>query len=294
MAIVLALITAAIFGVGDFCGGLAAKRARVLQVVAGSHLVGAVGAVIAALLLAERFVVGDAALGIAGGAFGVVGVGLLYRRLAVGPMSVVAPLTAITSAVVPTTWGILDGERLNLLGWAGVGLGLLAVLLVSLSPDGDSDSGGIGDGPGRSAGVTPQVVGESLLAGVGFGAMFIFLDATSAESSPWPVASARIFTSLLLMGILLAINVGRSQPVIPIDRQALWLIALVGLLDTGSNMLFLYASNLGQLAVVSVLAALYPISTVILARVVLGERMTRIQGVGFLAAMVATELLVLG
>ena len=89
--------------------------------VAGSHLVGAVGAVLAALLLAERFVIGDAALGVAGGAFGVVGVGLLYRRLAAGPMSVVAPLTAITSAVVPTVWGILDGDRLNVLGWPGGG-----------------------------------------------------------------------------------------------------------------------------------------------------------------------------
>ncbi|MGB5758609.1 MAG: hypothetical protein WBM50_16965, partial [Acidimicrobiales bacterium] len=104
MAIVLSLITAAVFGTGDFCGGIAAKRASVLQVVAGSHLVGAVGATIAALVLAERFDVGDVLLGVVGGGFGVVGVALLYRRLAIGPMSVVAPLTAITSAVVPTAW----------------------------------------------------------------------------------------------------------------------------------------------------------------------------------------------
>ncbi|MGI9597944.1 MAG: EamA family transporter, partial [Acidimicrobiales bacterium] len=132
MAIVLALLTAAVFGIGDFCGGMAAKRARVLQVVAGSHLIGAVGATLVAVVVAERFDWGDAALGAAGGAFGVVGVALLYRRLALGPMSVVAPLTAITSAVVPSAWGIIGGERLSWLGLVGVGFGLLAVLLVSI------------------------------------------------------------------------------------------------------------------------------------------------------------------
>ena len=284
MAIFLSLLTAAVFGVGDFCGGMAAKRARVVQVVAGSHLVGAVGAVIASLLLAERFDVRDVLLGIAGGALGVVGVALLYRRLAVGPMSVVAPLTAITSAAVPAIWGIGRGERLSTLGWAGIAMAMVAVVLVSITDD----------EPGQSAPVTPQVIIESLLAGAGFGGLFVFFDATSEASAPWPVAGARVFTASILIAFILITSRRKGLPVVPADRGVLWLIALVGLFDTFSNVTFIYASNLGRLSVVGVLSALYPISTVILARIVLGERMTRIQGAGFLAAMVGTELLVLG
>lgn len=283
MAILLSLVTAAVFGIGDFYGGMAAKRARVIQVVAGSHLVGAVGALVAALLVAEQFDWGDVGLGAIGGAFGMGGVVLLYRRLSVGPMSVVAPLTAITSAVVPAAWGIIGGERLSLLGWIGIGIGLLAVTLVSITPDSDVDQ----------APVTPAVIGESLLAGTGFGAMFIFLDATSAESAPWPVVGARVFTSSMLIITILIVARRTGSSVLPEDRGAWPVIALVGLLDTGSNVTFVYASNLGQLSVVGVLSALYPISTVILARVVLGERMTKVQGAGCVAALAATELLVL-
>ena len=286
MAIALALLTAACFGIADFCGGLAAQRARVLQVVAGSHLVGAVGATAAALALADRFAWGDVALGGAGGLAGVVGVALLYRRLAAGPMTVVAPLTAITSAVVPAAWGLLDGDRLTAIGWAGLVLALLAVLLVSLSPD----------GPGNRAPVTAAVIVESLLAGVGFGAMFIFFDATSADAAPWPVAAARILTATLLLVVLGAGTARAGGGLVPEPpaRHAWGLIALVGLLDTVSNVTFLYAASLGQLAVVSVLSALYPVSTVILARIVLAERVTRAQGLGFVAALAGTELLVLG
>lgn len=299
-------MTAVVFGVGDFCGGLATKRARVIQVVAGSHIVGAAGALIGALVLAERFDWGDVGLGAAGGAFGVLGVALLYRRLAAGPMSVVAPLTAITSAVVPTAWGIGDGERLSWIGWMGIGLGLVAVLLVSATAnDGTADSpknGGVENdsakddlvkGPERAP-VTVSVVGESLLAGVGFGAMFIFLDATDSASAPWPVVGARVLTASLLVTLIVVTSKRTGASILPADTRSWWLIALVGVLDTGSNVTFLYASNLGQLSVVSVLSALYPISTVMLAWFVLGERMTKTQWLGVVAALAATELLVLG
>lgn len=278
-------MTAAVFGIGDFFGGMATKRARVLQVVAGSHLVGALGATIVALVLAERFDWGDVGLGMIGGGFGVAGVALLYRRLAVGPMSVVAPLTAIASAVVPAAWGIRSGDELTSVGWVGVGFGLVAIVLVSLVSD---------DGESGSSPVTPQVIIESLLSGVGFGTMFIFLDATDASSAPWPVAGARVFTSSLMLIVLAVVSKRAGARLVPAERSTLGLIALVGLLDTGSNAMFLYASNAGQLTVVSVLASLYPVSTVLLARFVLDERMTKFQGVGFAAALLATILLGLG
>lgn len=278
MVIIVSLLTAAVFGSGDFCGGLAAKRATAVQVVAGSHVVGLVGAVGASLLFASGFRLEDLALGAVGGVFGGLAVGLLYRRLAVGPMHVVAPLTAITSAVVPTAWGFVNGDRLSVLVWLGIAFGLVAIGLVS------------GSASDATAPVTSQVVGESLLAGCGFGTFFILLDATDVGSAPWPVVGARLSTSLLLVTFLLV----RRGPVVPRERSTLGLVALTGVFDTMANIGFLYATNRGDLAVASVLTSLYPISTVVLARLVLGERMTRLQGWGFIGALGATTLIAAG
>ena len=278
MAVLLSLITAAAFGAGDFCGGLASKATRVIQVVAVSHVVGLVGVLIAAPILADGFSVDDLALGAAGGLFGGAGVGLLYRRLSIGPMSVVAPLTAVTSAAVPAIWGVLDGDSLSAAAWLGVALALGAIALVS----------SVTDGP--QADITPAAVLESLASGVCFGLFFIFLDATDAASAPWPIVGARTATSALLVLWLLT----RRQQIVPPGRHTRWLLVGVGLFDTGSNITFLYATNEGALTVVAVLSSLYPISTVLLARLVLDERMTRPQLVGFVTAMVATGLIAAG
>lgn len=278
MTIFLSLVTAAIFGSGDFFGGLSAKRTAIVQVVAGSHFVGLIGVTLAAFLIADEFSMRAFGLGAAGGLFGGIGVGLLYRRLAVGPMAVVAPITAITSAAVPALWAVFNGDSLSSLAWAGVFVALIAIGLVSYSDD------------GAGAQVTPLVIGESLLSGAGFGAFFIFLDATEAVNAPWPVVGARLLTTCGLVLFMLATR----HKLIPNDRVALWLIAATGLLDTGSNIIFLYATNRGSLTVVAVLSSLYPISTVLLARFVLSERMTRIQLGGFVTALVATALIAAG
>lgn len=278
MAVFLSLVTAAMFGTGDFCGGLAAKRTSVVQVVLGSHLVGLVGVFVASLFLADRFVVADFLLGMAGGAFGAMGVALLYRGLARGPMGVVAPLTAMTSAAAPAAWGVGFGDSLSGLAWVGIVLAVMAIGLVSSTSSAPSSP------------VTGQVVGEALLSGIGFGAFFIFIDATDAVSAPWPVVGARLFTTIGIGGFVL----------IKGDRGALQsggaglLIALTGAFDTGSNVLFLYATNEGLLTIVAVLSSLYPITTVLLARLVLDERMNRIQVWGFFAAMAATVLIAAG
>ena len=278
MAVLLSLITAACYGAGDFCGGLATKTTRVIQVVAVSHLVGLIGVLIASPLLADAFTGRDFALGTAGGLFGGLGVALLYRRLSLGPMSVVAPLTAVTSAAVPAVWGIIDGDSLSGLAWVGIALALIAIALVSAVND------------GMTAPVTPAVVIESLLSGVGFGCFFIFLDATEGATAPWPVVGARVATSVLLVAYLL----GRRQEIVPPGAANRLLLVAVGLLDTGSNITFLYATEEGALTVVAVLSSLYPIGTVLLARLVLDERMTRPQLIGFVVAMVATGLIAAG
>ena len=278
MAVFLSLLTAAIYGTADFCGGLAVQRTKLLQVVAGAHLVGLVGVVAMSVLVADEFDGGDFLLGAAGGAFGAVAIALLYRRLAIGPMQVVAPVTAITSAAVPAAWGVGSGDEISLLAWAGVALGLGAIGLVSLSS------------AEPHAPVTAAVIIESLLAGVGFGAFFIFLDATDAASAPWPVAGARLCT----VAVLIPFMALTRRPMMAKGAVTLTLIAVTGLLDTAANVTFLYASDRGLLTLVAVLSAMYPVATVILARLVLSERMTRPQMWGFLAAMAATVLIAAG
>ncbi len=278
MTIFLSLLTAAIFGTGDFTGGLSAKRASIVQVVAGSHFVGLIGVSAVAFLVADEFSANALFLGAMGGLFGGIGVALLYRRLAVGPMAVVAPITAITSASVPALWGAVTGDALSLVAWIGVAIALVAIGLVSHSSD------------GAGAEISAQVIGESLMAGAGFGIFFIFLDATEAVNAPWPVVGARLLTTVGLLVLL----VSTKRELIPKAPGAVGLIVLTGIFDTGSNVIFLYAANRGSLTIVAVLSSLYPISTVLLARFVLSERMTRIQLVGFVAALVATGFIAIG
>lgn len=276
MAILLSLITAGAFGIGDFFGGLSARRMSAVRVVAGSHLVGLVGVVIAALIIENTFTVRDLGIGMVSGLFGGLGVGLLYRGLARGPMSIVAPITAVTSAAVPALWGVGTGERFAALGWLGIALAFLGIWLVSSSTN-ESDTP-----------ISWAVIGQALLAGAGFGAFFIGLDFTTAESAPWPVVGARLATAGAL-GLWL---MRRRTSILPrSDRSALALVVATGLFDTGSNVLFLYALSEGDLATVSVLSSLYPLSTVLLARVVLSERVSRLQQAGVVLALIAVVMI---
>lgn len=281
MVVLIGLLTAIVYGAGDFCGGLAAKRTPVVEVVAVSHIVGLVGAVVASVAVGAAFRPADIALGGIGGIFGGLGVWLLYRRLASGPMQVVAPLTAVTSAVIPTAWGFATGERLSLTVTAGLVLALIAIALVSRSSSPDAE-----------APVTPTVVAESLLAGSGFGAFFILLDATDPAAAPWPIAGARLFTAVGLTLFLVRRRAVGSQPTIfPRGGPVLTLLVAVGILDTLANAGFLWATTRGSLAVASVLTSLYPVSTVLLARYVLGERMNRWQQIGFVGAVTASAVI---
>ena len=276
MAITLALLTAALFGTGDFLGGLAGKRMSVLRVLAVSHTIGLVLITIGAVVIADEFLLRDVAWGALAGIAGFIGLALLYRGLARRPMGVVAPLTAITSAAVPAGWGLLiDDESLAGTAWIGVVVALVAIGLASASP--------IEQSP-----ISLAAILEALLAGVGFGLMFVGLDQTVEASAPWPVVGGRLMT-VSAMAVFFFI-VKRESPLPPV-RADIRLPAIAGLVDTFSNALFLYATLEGDLAIVAVLSSLYPIATVILARLVLGERLTRLQQSGFVAAMVATTLI---
>ena len=275
MAVLLSLIVAATFGTGDFFGGLSAKRLPLAQVVGGSHLVGLVGVFVAAVLIDNDVRASDILFGMVAGLFGAVGVGLLYHGLSHGPMSVVAPITAVTSAAMPASFGVATGDRFSVLGWAGVALAFVAIGLTARAENVTSTT------------ANARVIVESLSAGVGFGVFFILLDLTDADAAPWPVVGARLFSAVVLVGWLLS----KRIPVVPVDKTARGLVVLTGIFDTGSNVLFLYALQVGDLTTVSVLSSLYPISTIVLARFVLTERMTRAQLSGSAMALAATVMI---
>lgn len=279
IAAILALGAAVSYGAADFLGGLLTRRVNVFSVVLLSQLLGAV--VIAAILpfsSAEepaQGLVWGAAAGIAGGT----GVILLYRGLAGGRMTVVAPITAVEAASVPVVFGLATGERPGIAALVGVGLALVAVALVSSSaaePQQEEET--VTGETARASGV-PEAIG----AGLAFGAFFILLDRAGDESGLWPLIGAKM-TSVLIVAVLLAAT---RLPVFP-ERSLLVPIAWAGILDMAANLLYLLAAREGLLSIAAVLTSMYPASTVLLARVVLKERFARAQvaGLGLAAAAV--------
>ena len=269
MSVLLALAGALTYGISDFVGGLASRREPALRVLLLSYPVGVL--LMAALLPAVpgRVDTGTVAWSAAAGVAGAIGVTLLYAGLAVGPMGVVAPLTAVASAVVPVGVGIALGERPPLLAYGGVVLALLGVVLVSRGP---------ADDPAHAR-VTVRVVGVALLAGVGFGLYFVLLAQAPAGSGGWPLLLSRLSSALVV--IPLAIATGRVGR---LSGAVTRLAVLAGALDALANLAYLLAVRQGLLSLVSVVVALYPAGTILLARLVLGERTGRAQQVGLAVA----------
>jgi len=277
MAVMLGLLVALSYGAGDFFGGLSSRRLTPSVVVQASQLVG-LGALTVALFLVpdQRFVGIDVARGAVAGTVGLLGLVLLYRGLAAGAMSIVAPVTAVGAAVLPVAWGLLDGERPSALALLGVVLALTAVLLVS-SPATDGVPV-----PGRA-----REALLALLAGSAFGVVFILLGSSGPDSGLWPVFAARSASVTVMTLVLLARG---RPPRIPPPGTRLFLSA-AGFLDVLANAIFVIAAREGLLSLVSVISSLYPASTVVLARVVLHERVDRRQQVGLAFALVGVVLI---
>jgi drug/metabolite transporter (DMT)-like permease len=277
VAVLLALCAAVAYGAGDFAGGIAARRISVLAVVIGSQAIGLV------LFIALVPVMGapstDGFLwGLAAGAFGGTGVTLLYRGLAVGRMSVVAPITGVGAALLPVAWDLARGARPGLIAVPGAILALVAIVLVSAVDDAGTEQGiRWSKQPGIAVAVG---------AGVAFGVWFITLAAAPSDSGLWPVLGTRI-ASLALLGLVAAI---RRTPLTQV-RNAPLPVAAAGLLDILANGLYLLATRQGLLAIVAVVTALYPAATVVLARMVLREQFGVRQRAGMLAAAAGVALL---
>ena len=286
MAAVLALLSAVAYGAGDFAGGVAARRLPAAAVVLRSNAVGLLGLVLALPLVGDSELLGrDVVIGAAGGVAGGVGVLLLYRGLATGTMSVIAPITAVLAAVVPVTVGLATGERPSTIALVGIPLALGAIVLLSREPADDDD---------RTSGITRSALATALGSGLGFGVFFVALDATSDDAGLWPVVAGRAASVTLFAIVAATVASARAGRGRATAGSTPWLLVACGVLDGGANALFLLATQDGLLTLVAVLVSLYPASTLLLARVVLGERLALSQRAGVVLAGAAVVLVTAG
>jgi drug/metabolite transporter (DMT)-like permease len=270
VAVLLALLTAVSYGVGDYSGGRASRLASTLSVTATSHLLGLAGLTLLALAAgADEVRAADLALGAAAGVFGFLGIVLLYRGLAGSAMTVVSPVSAVVAAVVPVVAGLVSGERPGAVAIVGIVVALAAIALVTHA--------------GPLGGVTRQAVLIAVGAGVGFGVFFVFVGAVSEDAGLWPLAVGRLVSAAT--AVTLAAVSGRS--VVP-ARPALAFTIGAGAFDVAANVTFLLATRQGLLTIVAVVASLYPAVTVLLALVVDGERIngTQVAGLALAAAAI--------
>jgi uncharacterized membrane protein len=274
MGVILAISAAFALGTGDFFGGVAAQRAPVWTVVLWSNLAGAVVAVAGAIVLADGTSSTDLAWGAAAGLCGGVATVCLYRGLAIGAMSVVAPLSAAVGAALPVVAGLLTDGWPPAVVTLGLVVGLLAAPLVSASTT-----------PATSARWSLVL---AVAAGLGLGGFLVLLSQTEGTHSFWPLVAARAASIPLMAfmaqrrgaGLLLA--AGARRPAL-----------LAGGLDMASNALFVMAAWQSDLATVGLLTSLYPVSTVLLAHLALGERVRPVQRVGMMLALTSVVLVAL-
>jgi drug/metabolite transporter (DMT)-like permease len=284
LVVILGLASAVIFGTADFFGGLASRRIPAIRVVSISALVALVVLVLATLVLGGAFSWEAVFWGGLSGLVGSFGILLLYAALAIGPMSILSPLTAVISAVVPLTWGLLQGERLSVIGYVALGLALVAVVLVGFVPE--------------KGAVRPSLRGVLYAVGSGalIGTLLILLNEAPDDSGLLPLVFNRLSYLIVLWAIVLVLFLrsrARRDPAGAPIRPVLPVIIAAGITDSVANILIIIGLRLGDLSVVAVLTALYPAGTIALAAIVLKERIAPVQWIGLALALVASAMLAL-
>ncbi|MFB7321859.1 EamA family transporter [Streptomyces sp. NPDC056190] len=276
LALLLALGSSLAYGCADFLGGLGARKAHVLRTV----LVAAPASLAVELLLwpvlGATFTWASVGWGAASGVASAAAFALLYQTLAIGPMNVLSPITALVSATLPVAVGLLQGERLGVAGLAGLPLALVAVVMVSA-----------GHGA-RSSRPSRRALLLAFGAGAAIALQLVFLHQAPSDSGVAPLIIGRAVSSAVTLPAA-AVMHRRLGP----EKPAYAISAAAGVLDSLANLLFLLAARSGDLTVVAVITALYPAGTVLLARGVLAERIHRGQLVGLGTAAVAVSLLAL-
>lgn len=282
MAYVLALLSAAAYGAADFLGGMATRRATAVSAVIVSQAAGLILLLLVLPFLPETVVTtADIAWGAIAGLAGGSGVAILYRALAIGPMSIVAPLTAVFAAALPVFAGLALGERLS--STTTLGIALAAIAIVLIGQEQSSATRGV------THSVSARGITLAIVAGLLVGVFFVSLERTSAASGLWPLVPAR----LVAISLFAATALASRRPVL-VPRSVAAVAIGAGAVDMLANALYLIAVQQGPLSVVATLASLYPASTIVLARFVLGERWSKLQAAGIATAVGATTLIVGG
>ncbi|HTI34988.1 MAG TPA: DMT family transporter [Miltoncostaea sp.] len=274
-AVVLGLVSGLSWGVADFLGGLASRRAAALAVVALSQGAGLVVALVALGILRPDVPSGShIGLGLAAGLSGVIGLGAFYLALARGSMSVIAPISAL-GAVVPVAVDLARGNEPTAVVLAGMVLALVGAALVARAP-----------GPSSRAGL-----GLAVIAAAGFGGFFWLLaEAADGESALWALVTARLAS--VPVAALFAVAVAGAS--LALRGRVLLMTVAAGLLDASANLMYAAGTQRGLTSVVAVLGSLYPATTVALASLVLHERLGRLQGAGAGVAIVGVAMIAAG
>jgi uncharacterized membrane protein len=277
MAAALALCGALSWGVGDFLGGFASRRIAVLTVLAVSQTIGLVGIALWVWAADDPFPgMFELAPAAGAGVAGLIGLGALYRGLAVGAMGIVAPISAV-SPLVPLSVDAARGMVPSAPQWLGIALALAGIATLSREP---------ASGSRRIAAGAPLAV----VAALGFGLFVVGIDAGADESAPWAVVAARLASVTIAVAVALCITRTTLRP----PRSLLLVLVAVGVFDTGANVLVAFATTHGAAGIVGVLSALYPVVTIVLARIVLGERLTASKRVGGAVALCGAALVAVG
>jgi len=275
VAILLSLVSALAYGVSDFLGGIFAKRASAWQIAVVGQTSSGVFSLAAALVIGGSPTARDLTFGALAGLGGGFGAAFLYRGLSTARMSVVAPLSGVGTALIPVAVGLATGDRPSVTALTGVVFAFPAIALISrVSDDSAAHRSGVLDG---------------ILAGVGFGLLFACLGQVGDDGGLYPLALSQATSIISVIVTALVLR----QSWVPRERAA-WNAALMGPLGALAQGTFLYATHHGLLSVVSVISSLYPASTVLLAAVILRERIQRWQGVGLVLAAAAVALVAAG
>jgi drug/metabolite transporter (DMT)-like permease len=280
LAIALGLGSGLFWGLADFNGGLQSRRFPVVSVLLVSQSVGLVGiALIVAASGRPAPSIDDLWPAAVAGAAGLLALAAFYRALAIGTMSIVAPISA-TGSAVPVIVGLATGERPSAMQLVGILAAAIGVVLASREA-------GHEDEARARAGRTS--IALALVGALGFGTFFVGMDRSADADVLWALLAARIGGDGLLIAFVLA-----TRPALNLTRDALPALAAVGALDLAANGLYAWGTTEGLLSVVAVLGSLYPVATVLLARGLLGERIRRVQEAGVVTALAGVVLIAAG
>ena len=284
LTVILGFTTAVVYGFADFFGAIASRKISSLLVTAVSGIVGFFFLLSMVPFFGANFSETAIITGIAAGVASAIGISALYASLAIGPIAIVSPMGAVLGALVPMTFGFFIGDRFGAIGWLALALILLAVVLVGFVPGADVR--------------LPSARGLlfATIAGAGIGTILIVLKYSPDDSGLASILVMRLVSAIFL-NLVLVINWlrlrGKRQPqeLDGVPGKFWWAVIAAGIFDSSANIFFTLALRSGSLSVVSVLTALYPLGTIILARIVLKERIAKVQMFGVLLALSGSAIL---